>query len=60
MREAMVQAGILSIDDPPSRLLLVSEPEAAAIYCGRHCWDMDRLDKFMIVDAGGGTVDLIV
>lgn len=62
MREAMLAAGILNPDDPPERLALVSEPEAAALYCERQCnsWDLGVGDKFMIVDAGGGTVDLIV
>ncbi|ORY96856.1 hypothetical protein BCR43DRAFT_458719 [Syncephalastrum racemosum] len=62
MREAMLAAGILQPDDPPERLVLVSEPEAAAMYCERQCnsWDLGVGDKFMIVDAGGGTVDLIV
>lgn len=62
MREAAMKAGIIQLDDPLSRLTLISEPEAAARYCERKC-DMSNLkhnDKFMIIDAGGGTVDLIV
>ncbi|CAO3594608.1 unnamed protein product [Absidia cylindrospora] len=62
MRQAAVKAGIIELTDPLSRLTLISEPEAAALYCERKC-DMSNLkhrDKFMIIDAGGGTVDLIV
>ncbi|KAI8341202.1 hypothetical protein BC941DRAFT_493144 [Chlamydoabsidia padenii] len=62
MREAVIKAGIVEPDDPLDRLTLISEPEAAALYCERKC-DMSNLkhdDKFMIIDAGGGTVDLIV
>ncbi|KAI9490489.1 hypothetical protein BDB00DRAFT_837393 [Zychaea mexicana] len=63
MREAMVQAGIIRADDPPERLVLVGEPEAAAMYIEKQCesWnDMQDQDTFMIVDAGGGTVDIII
>ncbi|KAI8148535.1 hypothetical protein BJV82DRAFT_592445 [Fennellomyces sp. T-0311] len=63
MREAMVRAGIIQHDDPPERLVLVGEPEAAAIYCEKQCdsWNsMEDQDTFMIVDAGGGTVDIII
>lgn len=61
MREAMVQAGIIQHDDPINRLELISEPEAAAAYCENkyHSWNLTDGDIFMIVDAGGGTVDLI-
>ncbi|KAI7873614.1 uncharacterized protein EV154DRAFT_527851 [Mucor mucedo] len=61
MREAMVQAGILQEDDPIHRLALISEPEAAAAYCENkyQSWNLSDGDIFMIVDAGGGTVDLI-
>ncbi|KAI9271876.1 hypothetical protein BDA99DRAFT_569640 [Phascolomyces articulosus] len=63
MRQVAIQAGLVSPSDPPDRLVLVSEPEAAAIYCEEtmseeiHLKDNDRI---MICDAGGGTVDLIV
>ncbi|CAO3643030.1 unnamed protein product [Cunninghamella echinulata] len=62
MREACVKAGIIHHRDPLDRLTLISEPEAAALYCERKC-DISNLkhdDKFMIIDAGGGTVDLII
>lgn len=62
MREAAVRAGIVNRDDHPERLMLISEPEAAALYCEKKCdqWNLRHGDKFMICDAGGGTVDLIV
>lgn len=62
MREACTRAGIIQPHDPLDRLTLISEPEAAALYCERKC-DISNLkhdDKFMIIDAGGGTVDLII
>jgi molecular chaperone DnaK (HSP70) len=40
----------------------ISEPEAAAIYCKRDMKDTLTLkvgDKFVVCDAGGGTVDII-
>ncbi|KAI8578883.1 hypothetical protein K450DRAFT_244957 [Umbelopsis ramanniana AG] len=62
MREAALRSGIISRDDPVERLILISEPEAAALYCEKRSesWNLQHGDKFMIVDAGGGTVDLIV
>jgi len=63
MRQAAVKAGIVSEDDDhPDRLMLVSEPEAAALYCERtyEDYDLKNDDRFLICDAGGGTVDLIV
>ncbi|KAF8975557.1 hypothetical protein BGZ46_009043 [Entomortierella lignicola] len=62
MRQTAIQAGLIQPNDPPHRLLLVSEPEAAAMYCERKCeqFNLRHGDRFMICDAGGGTVDLIV
>ncbi|KAI7852215.1 hypothetical protein BDC45DRAFT_513724 [Circinella umbellata] len=62
MRDAAILAGIINEDDHHDRLMLISEPEAAAIYCEKTCeqFDMADGDEFMICDAGGGTVDLIV
>ncbi|KAF7727817.1 hypothetical protein EC973_007048 [Apophysomyces ossiformis] len=62
MRDAAILAGIISADDHHDRLMLISEPEAAAIYCEKTCeqFNMESGDEFMICDAGGGTVDLIV
>ncbi|KAF9435691.1 Heat shock 70 kDa protein 12A [Entomortierella beljakovae] len=62
MRQAAVRAELISEYDHPGRLLLVSEPEAAALYCEKKCeqFNLGDGDRYMICDAGGGTVDLIV
>ncbi|KAF9188872.1 hypothetical protein BGZ51_006360 [Haplosporangium sp. Z 767] len=62
MRQTAIQAGIIQPQDPPHRLILISEPEAAAMYCEKKCeqFNLRHGDRFMICDAGGGTVDLIV
>ncbi|KAG0311166.1 Heat shock 70 kDa protein 12A [Dissophora globulifera] len=62
MRQAAIRANIITEADHPDRLMLVSEPEAAALYCERACKQYDLVDgdRFLICDAGGGTVDLIV
>ncbi|KAI9253529.1 hypothetical protein BDA99DRAFT_563105 [Phascolomyces articulosus] len=63
MRQAAIQAGLIAPSDPPDRLILISEPEAAALYCEETMANQVQLqdqDRIMICDAGGGTVDLIV
>ncbi|KAK3805241.1 MAG: hypothetical protein JOS17DRAFT_49010 [Linnemannia elongata] len=62
MRKAAIRAKLITEADHPERLTLVSEPEAAALYCKRTCkqYDLEDGDRFLICDAGGGTVDLIV
>ncbi|KAG2191590.1 hypothetical protein INT46_008889 [Mucor plumbeus] len=62
MRKAAVMAGLIKKDDPQDRLILISEPEAAALYCERMCEQVNlkKGDRMLICDAGGGTVDLIV
>ncbi|XP_052781113.1 heat shock 70 kDa protein 12A-like isoform X2 [Mya arenaria] len=65
MREAAESAGISS-----DKLILALEPEAAAIYCrhipSKKAGEEDSLStfktgsKFLLVDAGGGTVDIAV
>jgi molecular chaperone DnaK (HSP70) len=62
MREAAIRARIIDRDDHPLRLMLISEPEAAAIYCEKRMKEFQLSDKqrFMVCDAGGGTVDLII
>lgn len=62
MRQAAIDAGIIDKNDHPDRLMLISEPEAAALYCQRHCeeFDLNHGEQFLICDAGGGTVDLVV
>lgn len=60
MRQAAIMAGLISNEEKDrDRLLLVLEPEAAAIFCQEK--DQAQLDigkRFMIVDCGGGTVDI--
>ncbi|KAI9473985.1 MAG: hypothetical protein EXX96DRAFT_529019 [Benjaminiella poitrasii] len=62
MRKAALKAGLIRKDDPEDRLILTSEPEAAALYCERMCdqVNLKKGDRILICDAGGGTVDLIV
>ena len=52
-RRAAVKAGI-----PESKLVLVTEPEAAGLYCATMCTQLDLRegDRYIICDAGGGTV----
>ncbi|KAI7896855.1 uncharacterized protein EV154DRAFT_491018 [Mucor mucedo] len=62
MRDAVIRAGIISKEDPQDRLLLVGEPEAAALYCETFLdeYNLKPGQNFLICDAGGGTVDLVV
>jgi hypothetical protein len=54
-RQAAIRAGI-----PRESLSLVTEPEAAALFCGTLSQvELQQGDRFLICDAGGGTVDLI-
>lgn len=52
-RQAACAAGI-----EKDNLTLITEPEAAALYCATLCneVDLEPGDRFMICDAGGGTV----
>jgi molecular chaperone DnaK (HSP70) len=52
-RKAAVAAGI-----PDDKLELITEPEAAALYCATICVEVDLKDgdRFLVCDAGGGTV----
>ncbi|KAG0173998.1 Heat shock 70 kDa protein 12A [Apophysomyces sp. BC1034] len=62
MREAAIRANLIQRSDHPERLMLISEPEAAALYCEKKSeqFNLAHGQRFMICDAGGGTVDLIV
>ncbi|KAK8233568.1 hypothetical protein HDK90DRAFT_414961 [Phyllosticta capitalensis] len=58
-RAAAIQAGFLR-DENDNRLTLVSEPEAAAMFCSKTgLLNLKVHDAVLIVDCGGGTVDLI-
>ena len=60
-RQAAVRAGISQ-----DTLALITEPEAAALYCGTiycgtsHEAELHNGDRFLICDAGGGTVVNII
>ncbi|CEP09549.1 hypothetical protein [Parasitella parasitica] len=68
MRDTVTSAGIISKQDSPNRLLLVNEPEAAAIFYANDS-NTDYFKSYLkenpqktkvrtlICDAGGGTVD---
>lgn len=63
MRQAAYRAGMIEVEHPPEdEFMLVLEPEAAAVYCmmqlQRQGTPLREGEKFVIVDAGGGTVDL--
>lgn len=60
MREAAIKAGLIEENDHRDRLMLISEPEAAALYCEKKCeqFDLRHGDKFMICDAGGKTLSI--
>ncbi|KAI9015293.1 hypothetical protein CLU79DRAFT_797025 [Phycomyces nitens] len=62
MREAAILAGIVNRNDHLDRLVLTSEPEAASLYYENKAdeYNLTHGQRFMICDAGGGTVDLIV
>ncbi|CAB4491844.1 unnamed protein product [Rhizophagus irregularis] len=61
MRECVFNAGLIS-NKSSVKLQFTTEPEAAAIYCMENILREHDLDisgtNFMIVDCGGGTVDL--
>ncbi|GIQ79965.1 heat shock protein 70 family protein, partial [Kipferlia bialata] len=61
MREAALEAGLIHELDSP-RLLLILEPEAAAVFSKTKgpAFQFKEGEIFMVVDAGGGTVDLTV
>jgi hypothetical protein len=52
-RDATQKAGI-----PPKSLELITEPEAAALFCASLCHQVDLKagDCFLVIDSGGGTV----
>ena len=66
MRRAAQRAGLIGLDkDDAERLVIVLEPEAAAIHSMKHDkgTNVSTLDQgkcFMVVDCGGGTVDITV
>ncbi|XP_038128977.1 heat shock 70 kDa protein 12A-like [Cyprinodon tularosa] len=72
MREAAVQAGIVA-DGNGKNLVVALEPEAASVYCkklpadgfiaekqGKNRFDLFPGTKYIVVDCGGGTIDITV
>ncbi len=58
MRVAARRAGLIR-EDEDERLLLVLEPEAAAVHCQeREKAQLQIGTRFMVIDSGGGTVDI--
>ncbi|OBT49833.1 hypothetical protein VE04_09486, partial [Pseudogymnoascus sp. 24MN13] len=58
-RAAAIQVGFLR-DENDNRLTLITEPEAAATFCSKAgLLNLKVHDAILIVDCGGGTVDLI-
>ncbi|MBR8834292.1 MAG: HSP70 family protein [Stigonema ocellatum SAG 48.90 = DSM 106950] len=62
MRNAAQKAGLIGDSEAEAeRLLLVLEPEAAALYLQeREKLQLEPGTRFMVVDCGGGTVDITV
>ncbi|NET84109.1 MAG: Hsp70 family protein, partial [Moorea sp. SIO1F2] len=62
MRRAAIKAGLISESRADQdRLILILEPEAAAIYCQeKEAVKLQPGTIFMVVDCGGGTVDITV
>lgn len=63
MRDATVMAGIIQPYDHPCRLLLVNEPEAAAMFYSKDSYLKNTFPnktsiRVLVCDAGGGTVDM--
>ena len=57
MRRAAFDAGLIS-EESSDRLELVLEPEAACIACEAENPALDNGDTLMVLDCGGGTVDI--
>ncbi|CAB5390936.1 unnamed protein product [Rhizophagus irregularis] len=58
MRECASEADLIK-EENSEYLQFTTEPEAAAIYCMKNCLESYEIGTtFMIVDCGGGTVDL--
>jgi len=62
MRRAAQKAGIIgSSEEEAERLILALEPEAAAMHCQeKEQHQLPEGTVFMVVDSGGGTVDITV
>jgi molecular chaperone DnaK (HSP70) len=66
MRAAAIAAGLVQSSRAGDinwrdRLRIITEPEAAAVHCAHlpHVHQLKPSQNFVVVDAGGGTVDLV-
>jgi hypothetical protein len=57
MRRAALLAGLIR-EECSDRLQLVLEPEAACVACETECAALNAGNTFMVLDCGGGTVDI--
>ncbi len=57
MRKAATIAGIID-SESSDRLQLVLEPEAACVACEQEKASLQKGNNFMVLDCGGGTVDI--
>ncbi|GAA5810159.1 hypothetical protein MFLAVUS_003578 [Mucor flavus] len=63
MRTVAKEAGLITDEDHANRFLIINESSAAALYCESQKTDFQDLtpgDKYIICDAGGGTVNFAV
>ncbi|KAG2236128.1 hypothetical protein INT48_006144 [Thamnidium elegans] len=61
MRTVAKESGLITDADHENRLLIINESSAATLHCEQRETSMGALkpgDKYIICDAGGGTVDL--
>jgi hypothetical protein len=57
MRRAAFEAGLIR-EENSNRLELVLEPEAACVACEAESAALNEGEAFMVLDCGGGTVDI--
>ncbi|GAA5796135.1 hypothetical protein HPULCUR_001504 [Helicostylum pulchrum] len=63
MRAVAKEAGLITDEDHGNRLLIINESSAAALHCEKQYTDFPNMipgDKYIICDAGGGTVNFAV
>ncbi|KAI9261965.1 hypothetical protein EDC94DRAFT_609376, partial [Helicostylum pulchrum] len=61
MRTVAKESGLITDGDHENRLLIINESSAATLHCEQQKTGMDDLkpgEKYIICDAGGGTVDI--
>ncbi|GAA5812330.1 hypothetical protein MFLAVUS_005781 [Mucor flavus] len=66
MRLIVIEAGLVKVSDPNERLVVINEAFAASLFCERefcirtdgHIKKLVKGQRYLVCDAGGGTVDL--